>query len=113
MGYAVYEDQAARSNGIERWAGYGVPAECDHPECAAKINRGMAYKCEGEGEGDCEFFFCEPHQYHPDHEHLNVVGKPDSSEWELHMLTDDSWDQWRHDNPERVTAMRERQNLAQ
>lgn len=25
--------------------GYGVPAECDHPECTERIDRGLGYVC--------------------------------------------------------------------
>ena len=44
MGYQVYEDSKTG-----RWAGYGVPAECDRPDCATKIDRGLAYRCEDHG----------------------------------------------------------------
>lgn len=39
MGYAVYERG-------DRFAGYGVPAYCDFPECLTKIDRGVDYLCE-------------------------------------------------------------------
>lgn len=51
----------------DRDIGYGVPAECDHPDCHAKIDRGLAYVCGGEpygGEIGCGLFFCEAHLLH-------------------------------------------------
>lgn len=104
MGYAVYEEP---SNG--RWAGYGVPAVCDWPDCSTTINRGLGYKCEeggdkyGDFENDgslcdgCELFFCSEHldRQHPD----ELVAKPDTTEWIQHMLTDESWQEWRDKNP--------------
>ena len=44
MGYQVYEDSKTG-----RWSGCGVPAECDRPDCATKIDRGLAYRCEDHG----------------------------------------------------------------
>ena len=34
----------------ERDIGYGVPAECDHPDCQV-IDRGLSYVCGGEPYG--------------------------------------------------------------
>lgn len=119
MGYAVYEDQDAQDRSVTRWAGYGVPASCDHPGCDTQINRGMGYKCEtryvedGDGNGEenetpgCGLYFCG--------EHLNVgcplthdtfIPKPDSGEWEWHLLTDPSWQEWREQNPAQAMAHR-------
>ncbi|MFZ4843938.1 hypothetical protein [Mycetocola saprophilus] len=137
MGYAVYED--TKNN---RWAGYGVPAVCDWPECDTAIDRGMAFKCEDHGtfklflngeeidydryedepdaeeewveaEG-CEFFLCHAHlddRDKFDHGTLKV-GKPDSVEWLKHMLTDESWADWRTENPEKVRAHQATVNAA-
>ncbi len=114
MGYAVYENHG-------RWAGYGVPAKCDVADCNEDIDRGLGYRCddfyeytydeddnehEVEREG-CGLFFCGHHLHHPDHGD-DVVPKPDTLEWEAHMLTDESWEQWRDENPAKVAAMRER-----
>lgn len=109
MGYQVYPQGS-------RWAGYGVPAECDQEGCGREINRGLGYMCgEGFSEPDeygyedtrgCDMFFCEDHRY--EHDCGNVVGKPDSLEWEAFMLTDESWELWRAENPAKVEAMRER-----
>lgn len=123
MGYAVYEDMAARDRGIERWAGYGVPAVCDWPDCDVEIDRGMGWRCEESvtyewdedlevesedvGEG-CGLHFCGEHSGHETHGD-DVIPKPDTPEWEDHMLSDESWEQWRGENPTRVEAMKLRQ----
>lgn len=123
MGYAVYEEDG-------RWAGYGVPAECDFPSCHAQIDRGLAHKCETyidyqyardgqpidppesltsdleEFEVECEgcgLFFCTDHEPHSDHQ--NSEPKPDSIEWMRHMLTDSSWKQWRDENRNEAARM--------
>lgn len=103
MGYAVYEDP----NAPGRWAGYAVPAECDWPDCHECIDRGLGWKCDehAEFEGGCGLFFCSRHEHRFD-EHAGIEPKPDTAEWMRHMLTDDSWEQWRAEHPERVEAMR-------
>lgn len=117
MGYQVYEDRAARDLGVERWAGYGVPAICDHPDCAEVVNRGLGYRC-GEDESGCGLSFCSSHLF------IGGVGpqmcgrccdedppftpKPDTADWEGWILTDDSWAQWRAEHPDRVERMRAR-----
>jgi hypothetical protein len=118
MGYSVYSH-----NG--RWAGYGVPAICDEPSCSAAIDRGLAYACGGgpsEDVPNCGLFFCGDHLNYVecDDESGERQGfvcarcaasdppfepKPDTVEWVNHMLTDDSWQQWRGENPEQVSAM--------
>lgn len=101
MGYAVYEDWDARDRGVTRWAGYGVPAICDMPGCDEEIDRGLGCKCER-----CGLFFCGEHLYLtcPD-THNGLTPKPDTAEWERHMLTDESWQQWRDENPGLVDAL--------
>ncbi len=123
MGYAVYEDRDARDRGVERWAGYGVPGICDFPGCENELplGRGMGSKCERRYEYDsevdeeimsdgCGMYFCGEHlQVSCAHEHDGPDGikpKPDTAEWVAHMLTDESWADWRDENPERVAAMR-------
>lgn len=112
MGYGVYPDPEH-----DRWAGYMVPAECDKPGCEKKITRGMDYKCDSHAgaevdgeyvsvEEGCGLFFCHSHLY-DGAEHDGVEAKPDSGEWMRWMLSDDSWEQWRTENPERVATMRE------
>lgn len=136
MGYQVYEDRAARDLGVDRWAGYGVPAICDQPGCDVKINRGMGYRCEEytvyryfdengeqcaeeedwaeereEQEQGCGLHFCDEHLDHGAHGD-DVKPKPDTAEWERWILADKSWWQWREENPERVAQMRERTQKA-
>lgn len=117
MGYAVYEDRHALDYGVDRWAGYGVPAKCDHPDCDVEIDRGFAYLCgddpmddnpgehrDGECMG-CGLYFCAAHRFG---NHEGFDPKPDAQEWEHHVLTDESWAQWRDENPSRVAEMRAR-----
>lgn len=101
MGYSVHED---RSGG--RWAGYGVPAECDWISCSEKIDRGMAYKCEEHGPDvdGCGLFFCYEHRKAPGHDTM-ATPKPDTDEWVRHMLTDPSWRQWRDLHAPRVAVL--------
>src|SRR5438309_10863515 len=64
MGYSHYTLPDGRD------AGYGVAAECDHPDCHAEIDRGLGYLCgrnplghkdaEEPGCGNC---YCEDHRY--------------------------------------------------
>lgn len=47
--------------------GYGVEAECDHPDCHVKIDRGLAFVCGGNPFGEphgCGRFFCQLHLVH-------------------------------------------------
>ena len=109
----------------KRDIGYGVPAKCDHPDCNADINRGLAYVCGGEpygGEHGCGLYFCADHMTFPQvcercaerHEHPDADepelfdAKPDVPEWINWKLTDDSWGPWRDENPEEVEKMRAR-----
>lgn len=49
----------------KRDIGYAVSATCDHPDCDAKIDRGLAYVCCGQqpygGECGCGLYFCGEH----------------------------------------------------
>lgn len=103
----------------DRDIGYGVPALCDHPKCAKKINRGLSYCCGGYLSGyGCGLYFCSDHlvcvrkphgcdddielcsrckRYKPPYE-----PKEDIQEWIDHKLNDPSWAKWRQDNPEFV-----------
>lgn len=128
MGYQVYRDV----EGNDRWAGYGVPAECDWADCAKRIDRGLGCKCEDHGgyelilDGEsidylriddepaaeeewvetagCGLYFCESHRVLTDR-HDGVAPKPDSAEWNAHILSDDSWQQWRDENPDVVEGL--------
>ena len=117
MGWAVGWD--AKTN---RWRGYGVPAYCEDPGCTEEINRGLSYACGGLG--GCGRFFCEDHLYYDcpedrdcgkDHSGDNEAVckrcldglypyplKPEHPKWVEHILTDDSWAQWRSEEPETV-----------
>lgn len=94
----------------DRWRGYNVPALCDHPECTTEIDRGLFFICEG-----CQLFFCALHLQYvalPGPEKLTeqrcercAEGKPqwqpgpELNTWLRHVLTHDSWEQWRVENP--------------
>lgn len=122
MGYAVYMDADARDAGVTRWAGYGVPGICDYPTCSREINRGLGFKCERryvEGDGGeelevegCGLYFCLDHLPAgcPDG-HDTFTPKPDTAEWVQWMLTDESWETWRQENPETVAQLRQRHQL--
>lgn len=105
--------------------GYGVPAECDYPDCHAKIDRGLAYVCGGEPYGEphgCGLYFCAEHLTYKtvrvpradgseDEETVQLCErcpldderpdpfepKPDTTEWVQHKATDPSWAKWRAD----------------
>jgi hypothetical protein len=106
-----------------RHVGYGVPAECDHPDCTEEIDRGLAYVCGDEpfgGDRGCGLYFCGGHLLHhydeqtrrlgpqlcerciddPDGENPRFEPKPDVQEWIDWKLTDDSWAAWRAEHPE-------------
>lgn len=105
----------------QRDIGYGVPAYCDHPRCSAEIDRGLSYVCGGEpygGARGCGLYFCGAHlsirwghgvvplcsrcrHYRPAY-----AAKPDHPEWIQHKLTDESWADWRAENPQSVNAVR-------
>ncbi|APE11564.1 hypothetical protein [Rhodococcus sp. 2G] len=62
MGYAYYTLPDGRD------AGYGVEAECDHPDCHERINRGLGYLCGEDPDGHrdpeepgCGKYYCEQH----------------------------------------------------
>lgn len=117
MGYAVYMVG-------KRWGGYGVPAICEHPKCNEEINRGMAYACGGEpfSEWGCDRYFCSKHrEYHSFNtgsgretkevcarcakRKLPFPYKPEHQDWINHLLTDESWAEWRKNNPDIVKPL--------
>jgi len=112
MGYGVY-------NYSGRWQGYDVPATCDQPDCGADIDRGLGYMCGEEpgSEKGCGLFFCSDHLYYNEvdgdpqmcqrccDDEPPFEPTPDTAEWIAHMLTHESWEQWRTENPERVAAI--------
>lgn len=124
MGYSCYQKDV-------RDQGYGVPAECDHPDCTTQIHRGIAHSCGGDPTENCGLFFCTKHRkydvdseadFTPDNRHTfgvcarcatgapQFVAKPDIPEWIEHKMTDPSWADWRTENPEWVSIHSEPTN---
>lgn len=111
MGWSVGFD-----SNWQRDIGYGVPAYCDHPDCNAEIDRGLAYVCGGEPYGGlrgCGLFFCGDHLFYPhdlcsrcDRGEAPYEPKPDHSRWVSHKLFDASWAEWRQENRAEVERMR-------
>lgn len=118
MGWSIGYDHKNK-----RDIGYGVPAECDHHDCNAKIDRGLSYVCGGApggGEHGCGLHFCDAHLEYkklPHDEYVQLcekciadkapfVGKPDLKEWVEWKLTDDSWQQWRDENADEVANLK-------
>ena len=117
MGWSIGYDSKWK-----RDIGYGVPAVCDHPDCNNEIDRGLSYVCGGEpygGDHGCGLFFCDEHMYLNTHDgepqmcerccdgEKPFTPKPDVQEWVLWKLTDDSWAQWREDNPDEVEKLKQ------
>lgn len=101
--------------------GYGVPAECDKPDCHERIDRGLSYCCGGYlSDYGCGLYFCGTHltyrkprgsdgyvelcprcyRYRSPYE-----PKEDIEEWQHWKLVDDSWEKWREDKPDKVKRM--------
>lgn len=110
MGWSIgYDDKWGRD------IGYGVPAYCDHPDCNEVIDRGLSYVCGGEpygGEHGCGLYFCNEHHifYHQNCERCDwdlepFEPKPDHPDWIKWKLIDESWQQWRDENPEEVKKL--------
>lgn len=128
MGYQVYEVG-------DRWGGYGVPAVCEYPDCNEEIDRGISYTCGGEpfSEHGCDRYFCGKHRKFKQWnfktgawcKHKNdcecdyaevcercAENKPpfpyksEHPDWVKHLLTDDSWAEWRKNNPEKVSEFK-------
>lgn len=98
--------------------GYGVPAQCDHPDCTVEIHRGLAYTCGGDpygGEHGCGLHFCSAHLLYAAEPVQQcdrcVAGEEayepstDVPEWLRWKLSDESWAAWRSENPDAVHAM--------
>ena len=82
--------------------GYGVPATCDHPECHESIDRGLSYLCSG-----CALFFCSSHLWY-----LRDHPGQWCSQCRNHLkLTDESWADWRRDNPDEVERLKQDQEM--
>lgn len=116
MGWSIgYDDNWKRD------IGYGVPATCDHPECNARIDRGLAYVCAHQepygGEEGCGLYFCHAHLVGGMCERCAsktddgpyvapFAAKPDHPDWIEWKLTDPSWKRWRAENPGTVEKMK-------
>jgi hypothetical protein len=115
----------------DRDVGYGVPAECDHPDCHERIDRGLYYVCGGQPYGEphgCGLFFCDEHMSYEDRTEPRCADqesetiivqlcercaagsdqpfdpKPDIEEWVQHKETDPSWAQWRAERDAKAAA---------
>ena len=116
MSWQVYE------NSDGRWCGYGVPAICDHPTCSEQIDRGVTFVCgdtPGGGDHGCGLYFCADHMswvyrgprcsvqlcVRCEHGENPFEPKADTAEWVNHMLTDESWGEWRELNPDTVAEL--------
>lgn len=132
MGWAV--DWDSRTG---RFRGYGVPGFCEEPDCTSKIDRGLAYAC-GDLSDGCGRFFCGKHlRYgvpgYPDEDDWGVEEdrvsghycsrcldgdlepyplKPERRKWLRHVLKDETWRQWREENPELAEEYRRQRGKA-
>ena len=85
-----------------------------------EIDRGLDYVCGSEpygGEHGCGLYFCGGHRRYGDQDDCPRLCErclagadpfeptPDVAEWIGHKLTDESWAQWRSENPDEVAAM--------
>lgn len=110
------------TNCQDRDVGYGVPAICDYPGCNNEINRGLSYVCgdmHDGGDYGCGLYFCENHLTISDkwgvsicdrceNNELPYEPKKDSLEWIQWKLIDDSWYEWRKQNPNQTKRLYER-----
>jgi hypothetical protein len=130
MGWAVGEDYTRL-----RHIGYGVPAICDYPGCGKEIDRGIDCACGGGVTGvgeNCGLFFCGSHmrlrpcpQEERDEECTDDAcnesvcercaaeeppfdPSPDTREWVEHVLTDESWAQFREEEDVWMRTYRQR-----
>ncbi|RYG55241.1 MAG: hypothetical protein EON56_05940, partial [Alphaproteobacteria bacterium] len=107
MGWSIGYDTTWK-----RDIGYGVPSICDHPGCKEEIDRGLSYVCGGEpygGDDGCGLYFCMKHLGSRGKKpqqcsrclnyRLPFQAKADPSDWVIWKLTDESWAQWRQENP--------------
>ncbi len=108
MGWSIGYDEHWK-----RDIGYGVPAYCDFPGCSEEIDRGLSYVCCGQepyGGIGCGLYFCGKHHQHFLRDEMGACSrcsnyrkpftpKPDHPDWIKHKLTDESWAEWRKENP--------------
>lgn len=95
----------------DRDIGYGVPAQCDQPNCTAAIDRGLSHVCGNApygGETGCGLYFCGAHGggmedcYHVFKDDPEYRPSADVQEWIDHKLKHHSWSEWRAENPDWV-----------
>lgn len=92
-----------------RWRGYGVPAYCDAKGCMVEIDRGLGWVCDAHlgdedfNDEDHPVFVCGKHTCAD----VDWSDVPEHPTWLEHVLSDDSWAQWRTDNPARALAYRD------
>lgn len=96
--------------------GYGIPAICDHPGCREKIDRGLSHVCGNEpygGERGCGLYFCAKHhngEYSMcekcTNKELPFDPKPECAEWVHFKSTDESWAEWRRENPGAIELLK-------
>ena len=93
----------------QRDIGYGVPAQCDYPDCDKEIDRGLSYVCGGEphgGEEGCGLYFCSNHLYYSSKAVHQLCERcldgeepfepsEDIEKWIQHKLIHESWTEWR------------------
>lgn len=104
-----------------RFVGYGVPAFCDHPKCTAQIDRGLAYVCCNQepygGDRGCGLYFCEKHSTGFEGRCMRcarsrptpyTITKPEHPVWLKHLINDESWADWRREDPDRLEALLEK-----
>lgn len=112
MGYSLGFD-----SNWNRDIGYGVTAWCDHPQCWARIDRGLAHVCGGEsygGDKGCGLYFCGHHLYGYQPQRCPrcaryakkpYTAKVEHPDWVFHKLKDESWAEWRAEHPEEVVKL--------
>ncbi len=104
--------------------GYGVPCLCDYPKCNEEIDRGLSYVCGGEpygGENGCGLYFCSEHMKFTEHgiqlcerclkNKEPFKPKKDIKEWIVWKLKDESWEEFRKENPKFVKKYRKKYKL--
>lgn len=117
MGWAVGFDRHH-----DRFRGYGVPAYCDAKGCDEEIDRGLGYVThpappenlsdddydawwdEQDDLADGALFVCSKHA----HRDVDTDALPaEHPDWLRHVLSDESWQKWRDENPEKAARYAE------
>lgn len=93
MGYQVYWAN-------NRFQGYEVTAYCDYPGCTIEIDRGIAYS-NYDGTPP-KVFCCTKHRDEPFNYLEMVIENKEHPDWLHHVLTDETWENWRKENPKLV-----------